>query len=82
MTFGNLLSASAERNPRRAAIVLEKDSISHVLRPRRAVSQQFATPSPRAPLQESSTHEGQHNWREMCVPGIQHALACLMRCSR
>jgi hypothetical protein len=24
MTFGNLLNASAERNPRRAAIVLEK----------------------------------------------------------
>ena len=33
MNFGNLLSASAERNPRRAAIVLEKESISHVLRP-------------------------------------------------
>ena len=36
----------------------------------------------RASLQESSAPEGQHNWREMCVPGIQHALACLMRCSR
>jgi MGT family glycosyltransferase len=35
MTFGNLLSASAERNPRRAAIVLEKESFSHVLRPAR-----------------------------------------------
>jgi short-subunit dehydrogenase len=22
--------------------------------------------------------EGQHNWREVCVPGTQHALACLM----
>ncbi len=36
----------------------------------------------RASQQESSAPEGQHNWREMCVPGIQHALACLMRCSR
>ena len=35
MTFGNLLSASAERNPRRAAIALEKESFSHVLRPAR-----------------------------------------------
>src|SRR5260370_3318530 len=48
MTFGNLLSASAERNPRRAAIVLEKESISHVLRPHTApYRNSSATPSPR-----------------------------------
>jgi hypothetical protein len=48
MTFGNLLNASAERNPRRAAIVLEKESISHVLRPHAApYRNSSATPSPR-----------------------------------
>jgi hypothetical protein len=48
MTFGSLLSASAERNPRRAAIVLEKESISHVLRPHAApYRNSSATPSPR-----------------------------------
>jgi alcohol dehydrogenase class IV len=28
---------------------------------------------------ESSEREGQHNWREVCGPGIQHALACADR---
>jgi len=48
MTFGNLLSGSAERNPRRAAIVLEKQSISHVLRRHAApYRNSSATPCPR-----------------------------------
>ena len=29
MNFGDLLSASAERNPRKAAIILENESISY-----------------------------------------------------
>ncbi len=53
----------------------------HVLRPYAAVCcHSLALPSPRPAT--GSKREGQHNWREMCVPGIQHALACLMRCSR
>jgi hypothetical protein len=48
MTFGNLLNASAEQNPRRAAIVLEKESISRVLRPHAApYRNSSATPSRR-----------------------------------
>ena len=78
MTFGNLLSVSAERNPRRAAIVLEKESISHVLRPHAAPYRNSpATPSPRTAT--GIKREGRHNWREMCRPGIQHALACADR---
>ena len=47
---------------------------------RRGLLPQFGTsvPAPRYRIKR----EGQHNWREMCVAGIQHALACLMRCSR
>src|SRR6266481_4360581 len=53
----------------------------HVLRPYAAVCcHSLALPSPRPAT--GSKREGQHNWREMCLPGIQHALACLMRCSR
>src|ERR1700720_4739295 len=35
----------------------------------------LALPSPRPAT--GIKREGQHNWREVCVPGIQHALACL-----
>jgi hypothetical protein len=46
----------------------------------RSMLSQFGTSVP-APA-TGIKREGRHNWREMCVPGIQHALACLMRCSR
>jgi hypothetical protein len=69
----------------------------HVLRPYAAVCCHSLTlPSPRPAT--GIKREGQHNWLsrlgfcrtrrehqsglEMCVPGIKHALACLMRCSR